>query len=259
MIRKILTTLAAALALTACTQDELAENPNALPQGKYPLEISSATLTAEVSEQPWGADAPQTRVSENTDGNSSVWDTGDIFYAQPEGATQEGTFKIDEGGSVSSLTTTYWTKTTEDVTAWYPQNGTVSLADQSQKLAYVLQATAKDASHDSSVSLSFKHRLAKVRVELSGQRAGKVTSVSLKDCLTQCNNNQGNVTAGSETGDIQMHKVDGQAIFEANVLPGENIATVIVNGIESTLTTVITATEAGKTHKVSLQVKAAGG
>ena len=62
----------AALLLSACSQDELAENSTALPEGEYPLQIGSVSLTAEVSEQPW------TRVSENqADGMSSVWKDGD--------------------------------------------------------------------------------------------------------------------------------------------------------------------------------------
>ena len=64
--------LTAALLLSACSQDEPGENSTALPEGEYPLQIGSVTLTAEVSEQPW------TRVSENpTDGMSSVWKDGD--------------------------------------------------------------------------------------------------------------------------------------------------------------------------------------
>ena len=60
--------LVAALLLSACSQDEPTENSTALPEGEYPLQIGSVTLTAEVSEQPW------TRVSENqADGMSSVW------------------------------------------------------------------------------------------------------------------------------------------------------------------------------------------
>ena len=63
---------AALLLFAACTQDELTEQGDTLPEGVYPLEISSVTLEAEVSTQPWGADGPQTRVSENNlDRNSS--------------------------------------------------------------------------------------------------------------------------------------------------------------------------------------------
>ena len=51
--------------LSACSQDELAENSTALPEGEYPLQIGNVSLTAEVSEQPW------TRMAESTDGMSS--------------------------------------------------------------------------------------------------------------------------------------------------------------------------------------------
>ena len=63
--------LVAALLLSACSQDELAENSTALPEGEYPLQIGSVTLTAEVSEQPW------TRMAESTDGMSSEFKAGD--------------------------------------------------------------------------------------------------------------------------------------------------------------------------------------
>ena len=66
--------LVAALLLSACSQDELAENNTALPEGEYPLQIGSVSLTAEVSEQLW------TRVSENlTDGMSSEFKAGDAI------------------------------------------------------------------------------------------------------------------------------------------------------------------------------------
>ena len=51
--KKLMYGLAAALLLSACSQDELAENSTALPEGEYPLQIGSVSLTAEVSEQPW--------------------------------------------------------------------------------------------------------------------------------------------------------------------------------------------------------------
>ena len=59
--------LMAALLLSSCSQEELGEQGMALPEGEYPLQIGSVTLTAEVGEQPW------TRVAESTDGMSSVW------------------------------------------------------------------------------------------------------------------------------------------------------------------------------------------
>ena len=60
------------LLFTACTQDELAEQGNTLPDGEYPLQIGSVSITAEASEEPW------TRVAENeTDGMGSHWTDGD--------------------------------------------------------------------------------------------------------------------------------------------------------------------------------------
>lgn len=44
--------LVAALLLSSCSQEELGEQGMALPEGEYPLQIGSVTLTAEVSEQP---------------------------------------------------------------------------------------------------------------------------------------------------------------------------------------------------------------
>ena len=62
----------AAILFTACTQDELAEQGTALPDGEYPLQIGSVSITAEVSEEPW------TRVAENeTDGMGSHWMGGE--------------------------------------------------------------------------------------------------------------------------------------------------------------------------------------
>ncbi len=82
----------ALLMLAACTQDETMDD-NILPEGKYPLEIASVTMSVESSSEPWGADAPQTRVAENADGMSSVWEwdgtekIGVQLYADDDVAT----------------------------------------------------------------------------------------------------------------------------------------------------------------------------
>ena len=71
--KKLMYGLVAALLLSACSQDELTENSTALPEGEYPLQIGSVTLSAEVSEQPW------TRMAESTDGMSSEFKAGDAI------------------------------------------------------------------------------------------------------------------------------------------------------------------------------------
>lgn len=242
--------LAAMLALASCSQDELAEQGTALPDGQYPLQIASVTLSVESSGQPW------MRVSESADGTGSVWTAGDEFYAKPAGATEAGTFQIGEGNTVTALTTTYWTKATETVTAWYPANGTVSLADQSKGLAYVLQATAQNASYNSSVSLTFTHQLAKVRVALEGNKADDVDDVKIWS-YTSCTNSQGTVsTDGASEGWITMTPAtyNGTTYWEANVVPGYPITRFKVNDAEGTLTQTVTP-EAGKWHEITISVE----
>lgn len=258
---RLVSALILAAAFTACTQDEPfsaagdANSGEALPEGMYPLQIGSISVFAEGSGQPW------TRVAETADGTSSTWEGNEQISVQI-GTGTPGTYAVDASGNATAVTPAYWQSTAEGqtVTAWYPAsaNGsTVTLSDQTEDLAYVLKATAT-ANFNNTVSLDFKHQLAKVRVELSGLRASKVTSVSLNGCSTECTSNQGSVSEGSETGDIQMRKVEGATVFEANVLPGEKISTITLNdNIECSLTSSIT-TAAGAMHKVSLQVNANG-
>ena len=61
------------LALSACSQDELAEQGNTLPDGEYPLQIGSVTIDVKSSAEPWSEERPQTRVAENDNGTGSVW------------------------------------------------------------------------------------------------------------------------------------------------------------------------------------------
>ena len=99
-MKHILFLALAAIALTACTQDELAENSTALPEGEYPLQIGSVSLTAEVSEQPW------TRVSENpADGMSSVWQGDERIGVRIGDNEETGIYvvKVDAIGRVMEI------------------------------------------------------------------------------------------------------------------------------------------------------------
>ena len=155
--------LVAALLLSSCSQEELGEQGMALPEGEYPLQIGSVTLTAEVSEQPW------TRVVESTDGMSSVWE-GDEQIGVQIGSGQPGIYTVQDDGSVVAINPVYWTSTAPTyVTAWYPTNETVDLSNQSNGLAYVLEATQDPVTYEQSVTLNFTHKLAKVRVVLTKQ------------------------------------------------------------------------------------------
>ena len=100
--------LVAALLLSACSQDEPAENSTALPEGEYPLQIGSVSLMAEVSEQPW------TRVSENpTDGMSSVWADGDRIGVRIGDNEETGIYVVNVDETTGNITVTpekavYW-------------------------------------------------------------------------------------------------------------------------------------------------------
>ena len=80
-MKPVLLLCVAAIALAACTKDELADDTR-LSEGQYPLQIAAVTLSVEGGEaQPWGA--PQTRVSETGDGTGSKWNGGEKIGVQP--------------------------------------------------------------------------------------------------------------------------------------------------------------------------------
>lgn len=227
----------AALLLSSCSQEELGEQGMALPEGEYPLQIGSVTLTAEVSEQPWA------RVVESTDGMSSVWE-GDEQIGVQIGSGQPGIYTVQDDGSVVAINPVYWTSTAPTyVTAWYPTNETVDLSNQSNGLAYVLEATQDPVTYEQSVTLNFTHKLAKVRVVLNGTQAGQVESVEIYG-ITACNHLGGSLDyEASNTGWIKMKKqtfADGTECWEANVVPGEVISQIKVNNTEATLTKPLT-------------------
>ena len=135
--------LMAALLLSACSQDELAENSTALPEGEYPLQIGSVTLTAEVSEQPW------TRVAESTDGMSSEFKAGDAIGVSLNGETATYTY---DGTAWTSEAPLYWKdKKPATITAWYPVDEEIDFTQQDEGLTYLLKGTSNaDADYDGS-------------------------------------------------------------------------------------------------------------
>lgn len=241
---RIACTVVTGLLLAACSQDDVTDG-NALPEGQYPLEIASVAVSVEGSEQPWGDNAPQTRVAENTtDGNSSEWEWNgsekiDVqLYADGETAV----YTLNADKSLTPDKTLYWENTQQtNVTAWYPAyeggSGTVSLADQSKKLAYVLAGTGT-GSYNNPVTLNFTHALAKVRVVLQGDQADKVTDVKIKS-YTSCTHTQGAVTTtGASEGLITMKSTtctNGVKCWEANVVANHKITDFQVNGVSNKL------------------------
>ena len=257
-IRILLAAAALLLATAACTKDELADGDR-LPEGQYPLEIARITLGVEGGEaQPWGA--PATRVSENGDGNSSTFDAGDKFAVQIDGEGEVGTYTVQNDGSAEAETPLYWSDRDEahTVRAWYPAtDGTLDLSDQqTDGLAYLLSGTGT-GDYQTDVTLSFTHRLAKVRVTPTADALGEVQSLQLY-AHTQCTYEKGTVVQGLQEGWIKMKRCEytenGNAItcWEANVVPGYEITKLMANGTEErTLSSGITP-EAGKFYNITL-------
>ena len=256
-MKHILPFLTVAMLLAACTQDELTDN-TMLPEGMYPLEIASVTLSVEGGEaQPWGAKAPQTRVSENTGGTGSVFMPNDAITVSLGGETATYTY---DGNAWTSTAPLYWQNTeTATVNAWYPTAENVSLADQSEGLAYVLKGSGT-GSYQSGVNLTFTHQLAKVRVVLEGEKASDVQKVEIYS-YTTCTNSQGTVsTEGASQNWITMHQAtyNGTKYWEANVVPGtiDPNNFIRLNGSSVATVTGITDLTAGAMYTVNLNVEA---
>ena len=248
--------LMAALLLSACSQDELVEN-TALPEGEYPLQIGSVTLTAEVSEQPW------TRVAESTDGMSSEFKAGDAIGVSLNGETATYTY---DGTAWTSEAPLYWKdKNYATVSAWYPVDETIDFTHQDEGLAYLLKADGVQAGFDKPANLTFTHQLAKVRVKLEGAKANEVTAVTVRS-YEGTNNEQGtpNGRIGTDVY-VPMLKADyGDEIYwEANLLKGyldaDNTFRVSSDGknfVQAKLTTDVDITP-GHVHTIKIDVGAA--
>ncbi len=171
--------------------------------------------------------------------STSVWATcvfsaGDRFAVQIDG--EEGIYIVQDNNTVKAEAPLYWTNTTpnQPVTAWYPAtDGTLDLGDQSQSLAYLLGGSGT-GDYQTPVTLTFAHRLAKVRVTPTGDALGEVQSLQLYT-YTQCTYEKGTVVQGSQEGWIEMKKCEytenGVSItcWEANVVPGYTITKLMAN------------------------------
>ena len=255
----------AAILFTACTQDELAEQGNTLPDGEYPLQIGSVSITAESSEEPW------TRVAENeTDGMGSHWTGGERIGVRIAGSEETGIYiiNVDDAGNVTvePETPVYWKSTqTAEVTAWYPAEASrVSLGSQHMDgLTYVLRGTGT-GNHQSPVTLKFEHQLAKLRVVAKG--TAEVRDISIWNVPMICYIEEGKITGqDNSTGIIPMLPVEREGIgtcWEANVGPGVEIKSFIIENTETVsqiydLTSPVT-TQAGALHTITWTVNNEG-
>ena len=254
----------AAILFTACSQDELAEQGNTLPDGEYPLQIGSVSITAEASEEPW------TRVSEKPDGSGSVFQGGERIGVRIGDNEETGVYiiKVDDAGNVTVEPDkpVYWKNTQPaEVTAWYPAtDGALFLRDQDNGLVYVLRATADNANHNTPVNLQFKHQLAKVRVVTKGTvNVGSIAIQYPPDCSV----NEGIVTSGGPWDFLDSYKTYYEGIgtcWEINLPAGNDIEFCRVTPIENSaimknarLTPPVTL-EAGKVHTITITANREG-
>ena len=254
----------AAFALAACTQDELAEQGAALPEGVYPITIASVQVAEAL---------PQTRITETSDGMGSTWNERNpdmvIVKVTGGGNDAESTYTLFGNQIIASTANLWWhTTETSSVNAWYSNlKGSntssdmfaVTLANQTTDngLAYVLKADEVEANYQTeNITLTFRHQLAKIRVKLEGAKAGEVTSVSVKS-RTSCTVAEGNVTAGTDEGDIAMRQAtyNGQTYWEANVVPDVEIKDFRLNGNVNCQLTQTVMPQAGHVHEVNINVK----
>lgn len=223
---------------TACTNDEVADNT--LVEGKFPLEIGGVSIE----------DGSQTRIKESSDGMSSSFASGDQISVKIDEGTA-GVYKYN-GSSFDAVTPAYWqNKNNATVTAWYPTDKTIDISDQTMGLKYLLSATTSNVTYGSSASLSFSHKLAKLRVTVKdGTSSTKVTKVEVNN-YTSCTNNEGSIT-GQTAGWIAMH--ENNVTWEANVVPTNSIPTnfIRINGSINASVSGITKLEAGKVYSLTI-------
>ena len=135
----------------------------------------------------------------------------------------------------------------------------MDLRDQENGLAYVLRATADNASYDTQVSLQFKHQLAKVRVVTKG--TVNVRSISIRYPFS-CFVNEGIVTPDGPPQFLDLYKTHYEGIgtcWEINLPVGnDNIEVCRVIPIENSammrnvqLTSPVTL-EADKVHTITI-------
>ena len=238
--------LAGTFLLASCSSEDMTDTPvETLSEGMYPL-----TFTATQDEV---VATPQTRVSENTDGKSSKWSTGDQIKVtvSKTGYSVTTTCTLNESGTITDYNPKLYWQTTDNyaINAWYSNisrknttSNTVGLADQRSGLAYVLKANELTNKNyqSGSLPLAFKHQLAKVRVEVKkGTYSGalNVTAVSING-YTSCNVSNGSVSPSGNLNPIQM-KQNGN-YWEANLVPGDGaldkVITINADGKETTCT-----------------------
>ena len=230
---------ATTLLLAACTQDELAEQGNALPEGEYPLELTATGMQAVAT--------PSTRGTLDGDWEGAQ---GKKVAVMVNGDTKEYTLASFGDYKTATLTSDdpfYWTSTdeTKTVEAWYPCLTTLPEtwevpADQSAGMPvdkdFLHACRTISFSSREDAELTFNHLLAKVVINIRQsdylESYGGDLSVQLTDLLTTGKVThsedyfvitiQGDISTGKTS--ITPHRLDTPAdgafaSYEALVIP----------------------------------------
>lgn len=273
-------TVTTALLLAACSQDDFSGGPEErLPEGKYPLQISSVSISTESSSEPWDANAPQTRVMWK-DSIIVNWTDGDLIGVQIPGSGKTGEYKVkvDQSRTVTGLeaeTELYWeSRASVRVKSWYPADTVNDIPLNNQKderhFAYVLYGeTDKEVNYQTKgeqVHFVLSHQLSRIRVKLTGYGRVLVQNFNILTYPScRFRPNEGTKVIGSGTPEfIRMGKVtydySSNMYFEAHVVPGYEIREVYFIGMAQqefrvTLSSPVTPV-AGKTHVIIFDCKA---
>ena len=171
------------IALTACTQDELADD-NRLPEGEYPVVIRATGLSVEATPQA----APSTRATVDGD-----WQGVQTVALSVGGTVKQYNVMASDAddyktATLSSDTDPFWWTSREDITvsAWWPYGTTmpdvVVKADQSTREGFegsdFISAEAQTVQFDNP-TLEFSHRTARITVLL--KPGDGITSVTGAD------------------------------------------------------------------------------
>lgn len=203
------------IALTACTQDELADD-NRLPEGEYPVVIRATGLSVEATPQA----APSTRATVDGD-----WQGVQTVALSVGGTVKEYDVTASDAdgyktATLSSDTDPFWWTSREDITvsAWWPYGTTmpdvVVKADQSTKEGFegsdFISAEAQAVQFDHPM-LEFSHRTARITVLL--KPGDGITSVTGADVYVT-----GLGTDNSNPATIRTYEAGGDT-YEALTAP----------------------------------------
>lgn len=220
--------------LASCSQDDIPGNPQGepLPGGEYPL-----MLTASV-------DGIRSRAA-----GKDAWTDGDEIGVRIGADGAAGRYKLNaDGAEKEAVTPVYWQNTASaTVKAWYPYAAqtNISISDQSNGYAAYdfLTATAENQNYQTSVTLNFKHQMAKVKYIL--QAGNGITADELATATvsiygyTQVSFLQG-VLSGSGDGwiapSVSASATEGEALLVPQNMAGKSFIRVTINGLSHVYT-----------------------